>query len=203
MVLFKIPEFVQLFFTSILWRVKTKERAVYLTFDDGPTPEITQWVLETLETNNAEATFFCLGRSIEAQPDLFKEIILKNHQVGNHTYSHVNAMNVSYSTFIKEIEKTETLVKSDLFRPPYGKLTIKSFFNLRKKYRIVLWDLMSYDFDASQNTKDILNQLREKTRPGSIIVFHDSIKASVQLKQILPDYIQWLKMENYTCKKIV
>lgn len=202
MILFNTPSWIQFIFPSILWRVDTDKKEVFLTFDDGPTPEVTQWIMELLKKFDAKASFFCLGKSIKEYPEIVAVLVKEGHQIGNHTFTHLNAQKVAYSDYLEEIKSTEKLISNKLFRPPYGKLTFQSFFKLKKKYRIVLWDIMSYDFDANQDTKEVLIKLKKSTKKGSIIVFHDNIKSFERLKIILPEYLQWLYEENYSFNKI-
>ena len=202
MILFNIPSWIQFIFPSILWRVDTDKKEVFLTFDDGPTPEVTYWILELLKKFDAKASFFCLGKNIIEYPEIVSLLVKEGHQIGNHTFTHVNAQKVIFADYLEEIKSTEKLISNNIFRPPYGKLTIQSFFRLREKYRIVLWDIMSYDFDANQDIKSVLLKLKKSTKKGSIIVFHDNVKSFERLKIILPEYLQWLYDENYSFNKI-
>lgn len=201
MVLFKIPWWIQKLLPAIIWRKASSEREVFLTFDDGPNPEVTPWVLDLLDRYQAKATFFCLGKQVEKHGDIFNEIISRGHETGSHTYSHADAFKIPVDEYLQEVRRGAYLVGNNLFRPPYGHLTPKVYFKLKSRYRIVLWDVMSYDFDSSLDSGRLLMELKQNTEAGSIIVFHDSVKAFPQLKIILPQYLQWLREKNFFCNK--
>ena len=203
MIFQKIPNWFQKIFPSITWRVETIPREVYLTFDDGPHEEITPWVLGLLKKHDAKATFFCLGKNIDAHPKIFQEIIDDHHQIGSHTYSHLNASQVNFQLYEKEIIWMEKKVGNNLFRPPYGRLTWESYFKLKEKYQIVMWDVMSYDFEKKMTPDSILKSLKKDIRNGSIIVFHDNEKSFQNLLIVLPQFLEWLEQEKYICKSLL
>lgn len=202
MVLYKIPRWIQKIFPSVLWRVETSDQAVYLTFDDGPNPEITLWVLDLLDQYQAKATFFCVGRQLAKHPDMRNELKSRGHEVGSHTFSHADAYKISTDDYLQEVSQGAKAAGSALFRPPYGHLTPWLYIKLKKKYRIVLWDVMAYDFTSTYDVNALLAELKKNTTPGSIVVFHDNAKAAPQLKIILPQYLQWLKEKGFSCYKI-
>jgi len=170
---------------------------VFLTFDDGPTEKLTGWILDVLDTYGARATFFCLGRQVEQHPENYRAILDAGHAVGNHTYSHLNGWTTSNRKYFDDISRAGQLIDSRLFRPPYGRILPSQFFRLRKDYRIVFWDVLSRDYDVRQSSGKILNRLRKKVRPGSIVVFHDSLKAEANLKGVLPEFLKGLRLGGY------
>ncbi len=178
------------------------ERAVYLTFDDGPTPVITEWVMDLLSSNQAEATFFCIGEQVEKHPDIYKKLLVKGHAVGNHTYSHMHAWKTNHEVFMADVKRAALFIESNLFRQPYGKLTLRTCKLLKKSYNIVLWDIITFDWDKDVDASKVLDYLKKHTENGSIVLFHDTPKAFDRLKIILPEYLNWLNENNYVCKKI-
>ena len=208
----KIPKFIKCIFPTLIWDVPTDEKVIYLTFDDGPTPEITDWVLNELNQYNAKVTFFCIGKNIVANPAILKRIINNGHTVGNHTHNHLNKWKVSRKTYLKDIKQThEVLLQqiglqtetNKLFRPPYGKISPKVASKLLKKgYKVIMWDVLSGDFDLSITKEKCLENVLENTVNGSIIVFHDSIKASNNLKYCLPKTLAHYSKKGYEFKAL-
>jgi peptidoglycan/xylan/chitin deacetylase (PgdA/CDA1 family) len=203
----KTPEFVKALFPQFLWHVPSREKTLYLTFDDGPTPGITEWVLEQLSAYEAKATFFCIGNNMDAQPNIFKKIMDQGHAVGNHTYHHLKGWNTTTDVYLNDVERTQHLIaqatSSKLFRPPYGKFRISQAKQLMAKgYKIVLWDVLSYDWDRGISPEKCLKNVLEKASDGSIIVFHDSLKASQNLKYALPRILQSFSDQGYSFKAI-
>jgi hypothetical protein len=195
----------RLFFNQI-WDIPNTEKKVFLTFDDGPTPEITEWVLNVLETHQIRATFFCIGHNIEKHPELFKKVIAAGHQIGNHTFNHLKGWKTDNSTYIRNVKACEdTIVKysdgkinSRLFRPPYGKIKPSQSRLLRKQgYRIIMWDVISMDFDKTITPEKCLQNVIENVEQGSIIVCHDSVKAFGNLEYLLPKVIQNLQERGF------
>lgn len=199
-------------FSNYVWNIPTIEKKIYLTFDDGPTPEITSWVLSQLEKFNAKATFFCIGNNIEKLPDVFNAILQNGHAVGNHTFNHYNGWKTKTVAYIENVEQCETQFQkseiynrqSKLFRPPYGKIK-KSQANqlLASGYKIIMWDVLSADFDAAITTQKCLDNVLKNIQPGSIIIFHDSVKAFKNLEYTLPKTLLYLKQNDYKCEVIV
>lgn len=194
---YKTPAIIQSVFSAIEWKVPSLEQELYLTFDDGPTPEVTAWVLNLLKSYNAKATFFCLGKNIEQEKALFERILAEGHSIGNHSYQHLKGRTCSNKKYFEDIEHARKIIPSKLFRPPYGSLRFSQYLHLKKKYKIVMWDLLSYDFDIDLNIEESIRHLKNKAKKGSIIVFHDSEKAFPQLKVMLPKLLaHWSK--DYT-----
>jgi len=165
----------QLYKNSLLWQLPHSSDVVYLTFDDGPTPELTNQILEILKTHNAKATFFCVGENIERHPELFNQIIKNGHSVGNHTYNHLNAWKTDSDFYLKNVEKAAEIIPSKLFRPPYGRITPKLINMLKDKFQIVMWTVLSGDFDANTNPNKCFENATSKTKAGDILVFHDNL----------------------------
>lgn len=197
MYLVRIPGIFRLFFPKALWRVKTKEKRVYLTFDDGPIPEVTPWLLDLLEHEGVKATFFCVGDNVFKYPDIYNRMVRDGHRVGNHTFNHIRAFHSQKFDYINNVSKAEEYIKSDLFRPPHGQMKLAFSRTLRRKFKIVFWDLLSCDFDQDKTGEDCFQIVKKYTRPGSIIVFHDSIKAELNLRYSLPKSIRYLKQQGY------
>ena len=181
-----------------IWRMPDSGKTVYLTFDDGPTPGVTEQVLSMLAEVGAKGTFFCIGNCVEKHPELFHKLLADGHAVGNHTYSHNNGWKVSLNNYLEDVEKCNQIFKSKLFRPPYGKLSPRQFIHLRKSYTIVMWDVLSMDYDAHLSSETCLENVLHHVRNGSVITFHDSVKAWPRLKEILPQILQELSNQGFT-----
>ncbi|MBL6876525.1 MAG: polysaccharide deacetylase family protein, partial [Chitinophagales bacterium] len=181
----KTPEIAKKIFPKLKWDEKTEEKTVYLTFDDGPTPGLTRWVLDQLREYDAKATFFCLGKNAELYPAIFEETLKEGHAVGNHTYNHLDSWKSNRKKYLQDIERCDQVFSSKYFRPPYGKLKPGIRTAIRKKYEIVMWDVMAYDFDQSISSEQCLNNVLDNVKTGSIIVFHDSIKAEKHIRYAL------------------
>ena len=185
------------------YRIKSAGHAVYLTFDDGPCPETTPEILKILQKHNAKATFFCVGDNILKHPELFTQIKAEDHQVANHTMHHSKGFYTNTNDYLNEIDKCAALIGNNLFRPPHGLITPRQNSMLRNKnYKIIQWDVITYDWDNKHTPKDILNIIKRYTRPGSIIVLHDSLKAAPRTLKILENIIIWLKTEGYELKTL-
>lgn len=186
------------------WKVTAaKESAVYLTFDDGPHPEITPWVLDLLARYQIKATFFCVGENVRKYPEVYRRIVQEGHAVGNHTHLHLNGWKNSFRKYVTDVELASSFIHSNLFRPPYGKIGPRqAWFLKRKGYRIIMWSLLSRDFEANLDRKEALNRLLNNTYNGSIIVFHDSAKAEENLKTILPEYIDGVLEKGFKMKEL-
>lgn len=207
----KTNRIIKQLFSNYIWSIPTSEPKVYLTFDDGPTPEITEWVLEQLKEYNAKATFFCIGNNIEKHPEIFKKVIQEGHTIGNHTFNHVKGWNTTNKMYAEETEQCEQLIQNfstealqpKFFRPPYGKIKISQSKALRKKgYKIIMWDVLSVDFDPNITPEKCLNNVIDNLENGSIIVFHDSFKAFQNLKYALPKTLGFLKNKGFECEKL-
>lgn len=201
--------FTKAIFPNYIWKIKTDGKKVFLTFDDGPTPEITEWVLNELKKYNAKATFFCIGDNIKKFPEIFQKLITDKHSIGNHTFNHLNGWKTDVTEYLEnvllcqsEIEKNN--FSTNLFRPPYGKISRKQAKNLtQENYKIIMWDIISYDFDKTITKEKCLENVITNIEPGSIIVFHDSKKAWQNLEFVLPKTLEFLKKEGYTFEKII
>ena len=202
MYFFKTPKILKFLLKDCFWEITTEKKEIFLTFDDGPIPEITPWVLKTLHKYNAKATFFCTGSNVRLHPRIYQNIIEQGHRTGNHTFHHANGWLTPSDKYIENVEKAGEWIESDLFRPPYGKLTFKQYKTLKKKYTIVMWDVISGDFDPEMTAGQCLNQLKKNVKSGSIVVFHDSLKASKILMAVLPEIMDYWKEKGFTFNAI-
>ncbi len=201
----------KLLYPSLLWNKPTNSKSIFLTFDDGPHPEITPWVLNELKKQQVKATFFCVGENLTKYPEVFKSIINEGHSFGNHTYNHLNGWKTSNSEYLENVFKTENIMlealgnisKKKLFRPPYGKIKPSQIKTLQQyNYQIVMWDVLSADFDAKiTNEQCYMNVVKTATQ-GSIVVFHDSLKASEKLKEVLPRVLEHFTEKGFSFKAL-
>ncbi|MBN8701579.1 MAG: polysaccharide deacetylase family protein [Bacteroidetes bacterium] len=189
--LVKPPILLRKLYPKALWRVATSEKKIYFTFDDGPIPTITPRILDILKEYNAKATFFCVGENIVKYPTLFDRILTEGHTVGNHSYNHVNSWKVSNADYLANIEKCQELYPFTMFRPPYGKMRLSAYRELQKKYKIVLWDILTMDYSASISNEQCYLNATNNYGNGSILVFHDNIKAEEKIKTTLPKVLQF------------
>lgn len=192
----------QLFYKGAVWRVKTDEKVIYLTFDDGPTPEVTTKVLDILEAYNIKASFFCIGQNVINYPEIYQSIISKGHTVGNHTHSHLKGLETSNEEYLSNVKEASKYIDSQYFRPPYGRIKRSQLRALQKDYTVVLWDLITRDYNANLSSKYILQNIKRLKRNGSIVVFHDSKKAEKRLLAVLPEAIKYWIQQGYTFKKL-
>jgi len=182
---------------QVTWYYDTKEKNIYLTFDDGPTSKITPWILHLLEQYNARATFFCLGRQVEQFPLHYEKILKRGHAAGNHTYSHLKGIFISNRQYFEDVDHASRLIDSSLFRFPHGSFRISQIKHLRKNYHIVMWDVLSRDFDPRRSSRSVWQHLLNAVRPGSIVVFHDSETAKKNMKAVLPQFLEHFREEGY------
>ncbi|MFC2086803.1 polysaccharide deacetylase family protein [Bacteroidota bacterium] len=185
------PQLVKKIFPDMIWNFPDRKNELFLSFDDGPTPEITEKVLEILKVYQAKATFFCLGKNAEQHPEIFQKILEQGHSVGNHTYSHLNGWKTPTEEYLQDIELSSSIFKSSLFRPPYGKMKPQQIQIIKKTYHIVLWEVLSADFDRTVSKDKCLKNVLHFSKDGSIIVFHDSIKASKNMLYVLPHMLNF------------
>ncbi|WP_298237608.1 polysaccharide deacetylase family protein [uncultured Algibacter sp.] len=214
----KTPKVAKKMFPNYIWDIPTKEKVIYLTFDDGPTPIITNWTLDILDKYNAKATFFCIGNNIEKHPAIFQNIIEKGHAIGNHTHNHLKGWKTKTKDYLENICDAQTTINSEisnssivnqkslivnLFRPPYGKIKPKQGRKLIELgYKIVMWDILPFDWDKTVNPETCYNNAITKTNKGSIIVFHDSVKASKNMQFALPRMLEYFSKKGYKFKSV-
>lgn len=179
------------------WRFRKNEKVVYLTFDDGPVPEITPWVLDLLDKYKIKAAFFCVGDNVRKYPEIFQMVKDRGHIVGNHTYHHIQGWKVTTPGYLKDVDLADELIKSKFFRPPHGHMRLPQFYFLRSKYKVIMWDVVTRDYSKLKTSDEVFEIVKKYTRPGSIIVFHDSIKAGDRMKESLPRAIEWLLENGY------
>ena len=187
-------------YPKALWRMDRRERAVYLTFDDGPIPESTPFILDILRRFGVRATFFVVGDNVRKYPDLFQQIIDEGHLVGNHTHNHISGFRHSLHDYSYNVEKANAYIRSPLMRPPHGWMRPVQYVWLARKYKVVMWDLVTRDYSKWMTAADVLNNVKRYARNGSIITFHDSLKAIDKLHTALPQSLQWLTEQGYAFK---
>lgn len=187
-------------YPKALWRMNRHEKAVYLTFDDGPIPEATPFILDVLEQFGIKATFFMVGDNARKYPHLLEEVRRRGHRIGNHTFNHIGGFRWLSKKYLQNAEKANELLKTDLFRPPHGWMKPMQYERLCRRYRIVMWDLVTRDYSKRLTAEDVLNNVKRYARNGSIITFHDSLKSIEKLRTALPASLQWLKEQGYTFK---
>ena len=193
------PLLYRLLFPEAIWRIKkNREKVVYLTFDDGPIPEVTPWVLDTLDRYGVKATFFMVGDNVARHPELYQEVRRRGHSVGNHTMHHLQGMKVTSYRYMHDITEANDLIDSPLFRPPHGLLRWRQARAIKDRYNIVMYDLVTRDYSRKLNPDQVFANIKRYVRNGSIIVFHDSLKAEKNMKAVLPRAIEWLRSRGYT-----
>jgi peptidoglycan/xylan/chitin deacetylase (PgdA/CDA1 family) len=214
MIPFQTPFFLPWLFPDLVWRIPTKEKKIFLTFDDGPVPGPTEFVLTTLKKFDARATFFCIGDNVRKHPTVFKQIAEAGHSIGNHTFNHLRGWNYSTKDYLANVESctsqivscynSQSIVNSrqgtvdgQLFRPPYGRITRNQIRSLKENYKIIMWDVLTQDYFQSMSPERCLNGSIKATRPGSIIVFHDSLKAERNLNYTLPWYLDYFSKQGF------
>ncbi|MHA7055966.1 polysaccharide deacetylase family protein [Aquimarina sp. M1] len=206
----KTPNSIKLLFPNYTWDFyEEKEKKLYLTFDDGPIPEVTEFVLDQLRLFKAKATFFCIGENIIKHPHIFNKIISEGHHIGNHTMNHLNARKNKLAVYVENVFECEKIIAAylmpehKLFRPPYGQLSKKKLSALRKAgYQIILWDVLSKDWDKGTSPKECYDNVVRNSKSGSIVIFHDSIKASKNLKRVLPKVLEYFTEKGYVFDSI-
>lgn len=197
-----LPEWITKMFPSAIWRMPTGHPTVYLTFDDGPIPEVTPLVLEILRKYNIKATFFCVGDNVYKYPQVYKQVLEDGHSVGNHTFNHIQGLKCGTKKYLQNIEDAAKYIDSDLFRPPHGIMRRLQYGIVKQKYHIVLWDVISCDYDPQLKPEQCLKNVIDFVQDGSIITFHDSIKAKENVLYALPKAIEYLLEKGYDFKKI-
>lgn len=192
---FRTPQFVKWIYPKRLWGLSNSNK-VYLTFDDGPTAELTSWIVETLNAYNVKATFFCVGQNVKSNPGLYNELVNKGHAIGNHTMDHSNGNKTSRVKYIESVQEAAKYIDSALFRPPYGRLSLLKGASIKRNYKIVMWNWLSYDYDARVPVEKILESARSEIRGGDILVLHDNKKVEERLKIILPELIEIVRQKG-------
>ena len=187
-------------YPNALWRMDKNDHSVYLTFDDGPIPESTPFILETLRRYNAKATFFMVGENVLRYHDLYNQIVAEGHQVGNHTFNHIGSFKHWTLTYALNIQQANDLIKAHLFRPPHGWMRHSVYWWFQRRYKIVMWDLVTRDYSKWLTADDVVRNVKRYTRNGSIITFHDSLKSIDKLKTALPEALEWLQEQGYEFK---
>lgn len=190
--------FLRWIYPHAIWRLDHKERAVYLTFDDGPIPEATPFILDMLDRFDAKATFFMVGDNVRKYPHLLHEVRMRGHRIGNHTYHHIDGLWMPADRYLADVEMAAELLQTDLFRPPRGWMRIGLYHALRRRgYKVVMWDVVTRDYSRLLTADDVFDNVRRFTRPGSIVTFHDSLKSIDKLKNALPRALQWFSQQGY------
>jgi len=204
--LVKTPNWIRKIFKASIWQLDKTSKSIYLSFDDGPHPVITAFVLDELKKYGAKATFFCIGGNVVENPLLFDRIINEGHSVGNHTYDHLNGWKTSPADYLQNVAEAAKHINSDLFRPPYGRITAKQHKQLRslaRPFRVVMWTVLSGDFDVNITAEQCCNNVLKNAESGSVVVFHDSEKAYERLRFALPAVLEYFSEKGYKFEKIV
>lgn len=197
------PWFYRVLFPGVTWRIPDeKEKCVYLTFDDGPIPEVTPWVLDVLDKYGVKATFFCVGDNVRKHPEVFRMVLERGHRVGNHTFNHIQGLRFLTKNYLKNVRRADDYIHSNLFRPPHGHMRVPQLLFLRRKFHIVMWDVVTRDYSPHMTPRGVFNVVKRYTRNGSVIVFHDSLKAERNMREAMPRAIEWLLKEGYTFRVI-
>ncbi|MBN2522483.1 MAG: polysaccharide deacetylase family protein [Bacteroidales bacterium] len=202
MAYFHISGWMKMMYPGLIWDMRNTHNTIYLTFDDGPTPDVTDEVIDIMNRYNAQGTFFCLGRNVERHPDIYERIIRKGHTTGNHTYSHLKGWKSKNEEYYKDIDLARNQIESSLFRPPYGQIRRSQIKYLKNKYKIVMWEVMSHDYEKRISKEFSLKAILRYTKEGSIVVFHDSVKAIDKLRYILPRFIEHFSEKGYNFEAI-
>lgn len=202
MIIEQMPRIVRRLYWTVLWRMSSSEKTIYLTFDDGPTPEVTPWLLEQLDKMEVKATFFCIGRNVEQHPELFEEMKRRGHTVGIHGYDHKRGLFADNKSFFLDIRKAARLIGSKLFRPPHGHIRPSQAVYLSKKYKVVLWDVITRDYDRDLMPEQVYDIAIKYGRNGSIVVFHDSVKAKKNMMYAFPRAVLYWKKQGYNFKAL-
>jgi peptidoglycan/xylan/chitin deacetylase (PgdA/CDA1 family) len=206
----RIPSFAKLFLRQIICRILSssipdeggKKKTVYLTFDDGPIPETTPLILEILKKYGVKATFFCVGDNVKKHPELYKQIIEDGHTVGNHTFNHLKGWGTPLEKYLENVNQCTQYVSSNLFRPPYGRMTFRQYKALKKRFHLIFWDVLTPDFDMNSTAQKCLTIVKKKTRAGSVLVFHDNLKAKNKLAELLPGVLNFLVQNGYEIQPV-
>ena len=194
------PWFYRALFPGVTWRMPAEPKCVYLTFDDGPIPEVTPWVLDTLDRFGVKATFFMVGDNVRKHPDIYQMVVDRGHRIGNHTFNHIQGWRYWTKNYLANVAKAAEYIPSDLFRPPHGHMRIPQTLLLQRKYRVIMWDVVTRDYSPHMTPEGVLQVVKRYTRNGSDIVFHDSLKSERNMRVAMPQAVEWLLAQGYTFK---
>ena len=194
------PWFYRALFPGVTWRMPAEPKCVYLTFDDGPIPEVTPWVLDTLDRFGVKATFFMVGDNVRKHPDIYQMVVDRGHRIGNHTFNHIQGWRYCTKNYLANVAKAAEYIPSDLFRPPHGHMRIPQTLLLQRKYRVIMWDVVTRDYSPHMTPEGVLQVVKRYTRNGSVIVFHDSLKSERNMRVAMPQAVEWLLAQGYTFK---
>ena len=202
----RTPFWLTWLYPQLTWHKNRGEKKLYLTFDDGPVPEVTPWVLDTLDNFNAKATFFCVGENIIKNPELFKELSKRGHKIGNHTHNHLNGWKATVPNYLENVGQCQRFICDELhscdtkplMRPPYGRIKRAQIRKLLPEFEIIMWDVLTGDFDQSKQPEECLNASVRASQSGSIVIFHDSLKAQQNLNYVLPRFLKHFAAKGYT-----
>ena len=193
----QVPEILKSVIKNVVWRINPAKKVIYLTFDDGPNSRVTPLVLDILDRFEVKATFFCVGENVSRFPDVFDEVKRRGHTVGNHTFNHLKGFEYATDYYVRNVEIANGYIKSDLFRPPHGQIKPSQIKALKDDYRIIMWDFITYDYDKRIEPEKIIAEVKKRSRNGSIVVFHDSLKAEKNVLQVLPEALRFWKENGY------
>ena len=206
---YKTPYILKRIAKNLIWTIPTQEKEIFLTFDDGPIPGLTNYILNILDDFDSKATFFCVGDNIKKHNEICKSVVKRGHAIGNHTFNHLKGWSTKNQDYLMNIEKCQAYIsqyqqplQKPLFRPPHGQITLSQIKALTDKYNIIMWDVLAYDFEGSHSSEISLQKTINKTKPGSIVVFHDNYKAEEKLKCMLPKFLQHFKERGFNIKKL-
>ena len=202
MIIERAPKIYRNLYRGSFWRFNTDKKVIYLTFDDGPIPELTPWVLDLLDKYNIKAVFFCVGDNVQKYPEIFQMVQDRGHKVGNHTSHHIQGLKTDTKSYLEDVQEAGKLIDSRLFRPPYGHMRFSQFKALKKQYKVIMWDVVTRDYSCLMTADQVFDVVKKYTRNGSIIVFHDSLKAGDRMKESLPKSIEWLLEQGYSFELI-
>lgn len=194
--------FFETIYPNFIWQMPSSEKIIYLTFDDGPIPEVTPWVLSQLKRYEAKATFFSVGENIEKYPEIFKQVVIEDHSVGNHTFNHLNGWKTAINEYLNNFNSFENLQKTVLFRPPYGRIKRKQALEILKTHKIIMWSVLTKDYSSGLSKEKCLKRTLNNTRSGSVVLFHDSLKAKKNLYYTLPRFLEHFSSLGYKFEKL-
>lgn len=192
--------FLRWIYPKALWRMERREKVVYITFDDGPIPEATPFVLDTLDRFGIKATFFMVGDNVRKHPDIYRMVVERGHRIGNHTFNHIGGFRYLTTNYLANTDKANELLQTNLFRPPHGWMRWLQYNALARRYRIVMWDVVTRDYSKRITAEQVVENVKHYVRNGSIVTFHDSLKSIEKLKTALPESLQWLREQGYEFK---